>query len=250
MLYVSCSNQGGREYMEDYSMNGFIDKSQNIRFYSIFDGHGGSSVAEYCARNIKQKIKSNYHLKSKGNDRFMFNVFKSLDEDINALHTGSTATVVVVADNNKEIICANCGDSGAFLGFLNKFHILTSDHKVSDELQRLKNLGSPITKAPFDTYRINGLLNLSRSIGDHHLRKLGVIYNPFVTTIKKTKEMCFILLASDGLWDVFGYDEVHKIIVDSVFKKKHNPRIILNQLIREAQHRNSQDNISITLVFL
>lgn len=47
------SDIGQRDYMEDYSQYVHqlfnIDNKVQITYYAVFDGHGGSSCAEYCS---------------------------------------------------------------------------------------------------------------------------------------------------------------------------------------------------------
>lgn len=42
---------------------------------------------------------------------------------------------------------------------------------------------------------------MSRSIGDNGLDKL-VIADPYVAVVERTKEDEFLIMATDGLWDV------------------------------------------------
>ena len=49
---------------------------------------------------------------------------------------------------------------------------------------------------------MNGFLAMSRSIGDHHLRPY-VIAEPEVSSFDRCPEDEVLIIATDGLWDVF-----------------------------------------------
>lgn len=55
-------------------------------------------------------------------------------------------------------------------------------------------------------WRVDGVLAVSRSIGDAHLKD-WVLAEPDTRIIKLTPDMEFLVLASDGLWD-----EVRRIV--------------------------------------
>jgi len=44
---------------------------------------------------------------------------------------------------------------------------------------------------------------MSRSLGDHTLKNIGVIPEPEIREIELKEQDKFIVLASDGVWDVF-----------------------------------------------
>jgi serine/threonine protein phosphatase PrpC len=80
---------------------------------------------------------------------------------------GCTAVVVVILEN--EIICSNAGDSRAVLAVNGVAKDLSEDHKpaLEGERKRIHAAGSTITPEG----RVDGNLNLSRSIGDLRYKK-------------------------------------------------------------------------------
>jgi protein phosphatase 2C len=52
-------------------------------------------------------------------------------------------------------------------------------------------------------HRVMGVLAMSRAIGDHGLRPY-VISEPEVSVVSRTEDDEFLLLSSDGLWDVMN----------------------------------------------
>ncbi|XP_056849248.1 protein phosphatase 2C 3-like [Raphanus sativus] len=112
---------------------------------------------------------------------------------------GSTAVVSVVTP--EKIVVANCGDSRAVLCRNGKPVPLSTDHKPDrpDKLDRIQEAGGRVIY--WDGPRVLGVLAMSRAIGDNYLKPY-VSSEPEVTVTDRTEEDEFLILASDGLWDV------------------------------------------------
>jgi protein phosphatase 2C len=52
--------------------------------------------------------------------------------------------------------------------------------------------------------RVMGILATTRAIGDHDLRPYGVVPTPDVLELPRAAEHEFLVLGSDGLWDVLN----------------------------------------------
>jgi protein phosphatase 2C len=52
--------------------------------------------------------------------------------------------------------------------------------------------------------RVMGILATTRAIGDHDLRPYGVVPTPDVVVLPRAVDHEFLVLGSDGLWDVFN----------------------------------------------
>jgi len=52
--------------------------------------------------------------------------------------------------------------------------------------------------------RVMGMLATTRAIGDHDLRPYGVVPTPDVVKYERTGQEEYLVLASDGLWDVMS----------------------------------------------
>ncbi|CAA6655029.1 unnamed protein product [Spirodela intermedia] len=105
------------------------------------------------------------------------------------LRVGSTAVVAVVTPDR--VVVANCGDSRAVL--------CRNGPERPDELKRIQAAGGQVIY--WDCPRVLGVLSMSRAIGDHYLKPY-VTSEPEVTAIQRMEEDEFLILASDGLWDV------------------------------------------------
>ncbi len=90
---------------------------------------------------------------------------------------------------------------------------MSEDHKPNrpDERQRIESAGGVVVWA--GTWRVGGVLAVSRAFGDRMLKK-------YVVAIPDIKEEAlavhdeFIIMASDGLWDVFENQEAVDFVRD------------------------------------
>lgn len=76
-------------------------------------------------------------------------------------YAGATSCVVLLIDG--QLICANAGDSRCVLSVNSVAHEMSMDHKpdLPTEKLRIEQAGMFV-----DEQRVNGVLNLSRSLGD------------------------------------------------------------------------------------
>jgi serine/threonine protein phosphatase PrpC len=118
-----------------------------------------------------------------------------------------------------------------------------------DELERIQKHGYDVIRRriyKFDEkgMRQGGGLNLSRAIGDFFYEG-SVPCTPDVKTHTLTAEDKFLILASDGLWDVLTNDRVCMLA-----NQKKGEKEIAGYLVQTAYEENSQDNITAVVVNL
>lgn len=178
---------------------------------------------------------------------------------------GSTAVVAVVG--GEVVVVANCGDSRAVICRDGVAVPLSNDHKPNrpDELDRVEAAGGRVIN--WDGYRVLGVLATSRSIGDQHLKPF-VISEPEVTVSERTNADEFLILASDGLWDVISNEVACQVVRRCLDGQVGRIRKIENGrsshaieaksqvaeaatlLVEMAMGRGSRDNISAIVVEL
>ena len=142
--------------------------------------------------------------------------------------SGTTATVAYVTRDY--IVLASLGDSRAVLSTKKAGKVgaiqLTRDHVASDPVEKsaIESRGGSVLQIN-GLDRVNGTLAVSRSLGDSHLSSV-LSQTPDVTTFARgtildmcgelgnsVRFPCFLILASDGLWDVLPNTEVVSSIV-------------------------------------
>lgn len=242
-FYQEDKNLKYRQAMEDAGIcfPNYTENYQNSLF-AIFDGHGGVEVVKFIKDRfpnlIKQTITSNPSKSIEDNLKTSFSKIDSELKYYDSDYTGSTATIIYIENDN--LICANVGDSRAFLISKSGPKMISVDHKCSDpnETQRIIKSGGIIKKG-----RVYGQLILSRTIGDLYVKKYGVINEPSISKNKIIPNTKFCVIASDGLWDVIDQD-----LLFQISQKFHNAENLAKELVKTAIDKGSQDNVSCVVI--
>ncbi|KAK8448595.1 hypothetical protein SEVIR_7G057100v4 [Setaria viridis] len=148
-----------------------------------------------------------------------------LHRNIDCAFSGTTA--VTVFKQGQNLIICNLGDSRAVLGTRDEDNQLvavqlTVDLKPSipSEAERIKQRRGRVFSLPDEpnvarvwlpTFNSPGLA-MARSFGDFCLKNYGIISMPDVSYHCITEKDEFVVLATDGVWDVLSNDEVVSII--------------------------------------
>ncbi|KAK1393672.1 Protein-serine/threonine phosphatase [Heracleum sosnowskyi] len=272
----SISVKGRRKRMEDaLTVNlGFLMwESKKYDYFGVYDGHGGSQVAQACSDHLHKLVIKEVEKQARVMidwEKVMVTSFLRMDEQVIAERIdgsiGSTAIAAVVGE--EVMVVANCGDCRGVLSRSSNVVPLSSDHKPdrSDELKRIEVSGGVVVN--WNGKRVQGVLATSRSIGDEHLKPY-VIAEAEVTVKTRSDLDEFIILASDGLWDVISNEEACKfvrfclkrqsqeesvkkssVISDDENETKSRAAVAARNLKRIAMKRGSQDNISIIVIDL
>jgi serine/threonine protein phosphatase PrpC len=157
---------------------------------------------------------------------------------------GSTACVIyiTVENNNRVLYCANVGDTRAVLVKDNKGVRLTYDDRASDpkEHERIVSQGGIVFGG-----RVYGQLMLSRAFGDWELKTYGVSCEPHIIRYEIENEDKFLVIASDGVFDVMEDDDIFQLS-----KKQKNGKDFCDDIIKDTISRGSMDNISCFVIGL
>ncbi|KAM7272215.1 hypothetical protein ACFE04_026878 [Oxalis oulophora] len=287
---------GGRKEMEDAVRMelGFMTKGEEkYDFFGVYDGHGGAFVAEACKDRLHKVLVEVAAAAGNVNiihddewETLMIGCFEKMDEEVNDQfpEVGSTAVVAVLG--KEELVVANCGDSRAVISRNGVLVPLSVDHKRvgirlalyqyrfgslelwrgsicvnspdrADEYERIEAAGGKVVQ--WSGPRVLGILATSRSIGDKYLKPF-VIPKPEVRVCKRTDSDEFLILASDGLWDVVSNDracdivrkclngEIRKKSLHQVYESRAAEAAALLSEVAISLHSN--DNISVIVVDL
>jgi len=140
------------------------------------------------------------------------------------IHAGCTSIVVVMIENTLSV--ANAGDSRAVICHQGGIaEGLSIDHKPMQprEMSRITKAGGFINSFG----RVNGNLNLSRSIGDLKYKQTAglppseqmITAEPDITQIKLREGDEFIILGCDGIWDCLANDAAVKYVRERIDTK-------------------------------
>ena len=240
--YQEDKNLKYRQSMEDIGvvLPDFIPE-KNSSLFGIFDGHGGNDVVKYIKNRLPEIIKTNI---TKNNDPIelcLTSSFHKIDEELkfyDSEHTGSTATILLIQNNI--IYCANVGDSSAFIIYDSYLKKISTDHKCTDpkEEERILMSGGKITKN-----RVMGQLVLSRCLGDLYCKKYGVSNTPDISMNKLDGNVKYIVVASDGVWDVVAENDLMKLS-----QNRKNAEGLCKDLVKLSIDKDTKDNVSCIVI--
>lgn len=242
--------QGWRDRMEDAhlaigSLQQAVGSScsrgwANTAVFGVMDGHGGEEVAHFVQRylplalaqgppeDITTALVAAFHrMDELLSDPSYHEELTSLANGMSPVLRGRLAnpdtigcTAVVCCIRPDSIVVANAGDSRAVLCRRGQALEMSQDHKpnLPGELRRIQRAGGCVMEqhvAGTTHYRVNGNLNLSRSIGDLNYKQnyqlmpkdQMICCTPDVRSFNRQPGDEFIIIACDGVWDVLNSQE-------------------------------------------
>jgi serine/threonine protein phosphatase PrpC len=234
---------------------------ENVLVAGVFDGHGGTSCVDFVAENLCDRIakslpsdgKRLHHL-----EQAMMEGFEACDEEFMRLaqesNNNSGCCALMAFVHETELVLGWVGDCRAVFydGFTAKQ--LTTDHRADQEseFKRITDLGGDITNN-----RINGVLSPSRCFGDRDIRLKSnegvLISEPSILTISSLKPVlsskrnAFLILATDGVWDVLTNQEACEIVLRALKLTNYNPETAALRLV-EAASSLTADDVSVCVL--
>ncbi|GFZ16908.1 protein phosphatase 2C family protein [Actinidia rufa] len=228
---------------------------EDMMFCGIFDGHG--SWGHYVAKRVRETLP--------------LSLCAAVDQDlaqhckIDSFYSGTTALTVV--RQGELIFVANVGDSRAVLATTSDDGSLvpvqlTTDFKPNlpqeaerifqckgrvfclDDESGVHRLWLPAEESPG--------LAMSRAFGDYCVKDFGLISVPEVTQRHITAKDQFVVLATDGVWDVISpMKRQYKSYLRR--QKGKNPlNVLVNHAVRAWKHKRrgiATDDISAICLF-
>lgn len=245
--------------------------------FGIFDGHGGSAAAQLAATYFEKNFSLPLRLPT-SSKKYFETIFEQTNKSILPSTTsGTTAVIAYIAHDEKiqdTLYIAWTGDSRAVLGRPNNTLLYeTKDHKPDDSEERKLIEAKPgcfvTPKTKPSPARVNGVLGISRALGDRDLNKCISAEPAIVSVPLDPRHHRLLILACDGIWDVLTsqqaltlvgkYLEEQKAILHTVAE-----RAIANEttterghtilalaaraLIDAAYERGSHDNLSALVI--
>lgn len=235
---------GTRDNNEDTFNFNISDEHKYPSYFGIYDGHYGEKCSKFLERNFIKSINpSDFENDEKIKEYFlkMDNDFYNDNEKKNRSYynnEGSTCTIVQTQKIKKviKITCANVGDSLSFVSFVKDkqryIKELCVEHHYQNEIE--KERISKVLGFDYTGDRFLGL-NLSRAFGNQCKKELKDCerygeYNGLITVEpsichveinENKKEFQFIVIASDGLWNMKTINEVNQFVLDRLEEQKN-----------------------------
>ncbi|EOA30931.1 hypothetical protein CARUB_v10014078mg [Capsella rubella] len=282
-----CSNRGEKGINQDRAIvwEGF-GCQEDITFCGMFDGHGpwGHVIAKRVKKSFPSSLLCQWQqtLASLSSSpecsspldlwkQACLKTFSVIDLDlkinpsIDSYCSGCTALTAVLQGDH--LVIANAGDSRAVLATTSDDGSglvpvqLSVDFKpnIPEEAERIKQSDGRLFCLDDEpgVYRVGmpngGSLGLavSRAFGDYCLKDFGLVSEPEVTYRKITDKDQFLILATDGMWDVMTNDEAVEIVRGVKERRKSAKRLVERAVVLWRRKRRSiaMDDISVLCLF-
>ncbi|CAA6654837.1 unnamed protein product [Spirodela intermedia] len=263
-------------------------------FVGVYDGHGGPEAARFVNEHLFNYLRKFLSEQKGMSADIIRKAFLATEEDFLSHVQNQWLTKPQIAAVGScclvSIICggllyiANAGDSRAVLGVYNKtFKDITAVQ--IEELHLLHPEDPQIVLLKHNVWRVKGLIQVSRSIGDAYLKKaefnrepllpkfrLPKTFNkpilsaePSIVTHQLSPQDQFLILASDGLWEQLTNQEAVEIVHNSPRNgiarrlvkaalqeaaKKREMRYSDLKKIDRGIRRHFHDDITVVVLFL
>ncbi|GLT42961.1 hypothetical protein SLA2020_169380 [Shorea laevis] len=275
-------------------------------FVGVYDGHGGPETSRYINDHLFQHLKRFTSEQQTMSIDVIRKAYQATEEGFFSLVTREWATRPQIAAVGScclvGVVCggtlyvANLGDSRAVLGRVVKATgevlaiQLSAEHNaciesVRQELQSLHPDDSQIVVLRHNVWRVKGLIQISRSIGDVYLKRAEFnreplyakfrLREPFKRPILSSEPSIsvhqlqphdqFIIFASDGLWEHLTNQDAVDIVQNHPHSgsarrlvkaalqeaaKKREMRYSDLKKIDRGVRRHFHDDITVIVVFL
>ncbi|KAB5519422.1 hypothetical protein DKX38_023741 [Salix brachista] len=253
------------EVIEDYSQ---VETGRDATFIGVYDGHGGPDASRFISDHLFLNLMRHARERGTISEEILRSAFSATEDGFLTLVRRSCAIKPLIAAVGScclvgviwrgMLYVANLGDSRAVIASLGRSskivaEQLTRDHNASLEevRQELKSLhpdDSQIVVMKRGVWRIKGIIQVSRSIGDAYLKRPEFsldssfprfhlpepIRRPVLTSEPSMYSRVllpndkFVIFASDGLWEQLTNQEAVDIVCN-------NPRAgIARKLVKTA----------------
>jgi protein phosphatase 1L len=250
ILYGVAEDIGLRPSMEDAHAV-FDVQEEGLFSVEVYDGHSGEAAA-YAASEIVTphflSLLRSERSKSADDKRpyreLLREAYLEADSYIvnRGIESGTAAATFHILDGR--FLAANAGDSRVIMGTRRDVVQLTLDHKpdVPAERSRIESLGGSVIT--YGVPRVQGLLAMSRALGDRVLKPY-VSPEPRIVEGILGSENDFAVVACDGVWDVLKPRDVVGVARDV-----GDPQLAAERIVAKALSAGSSDNVTVIVLDL
>jgi serine/threonine protein phosphatase PrpC len=208
---------------------------------------------------------------------YIIDCFKSADIDMTKQSSfdyySSGTTCNLVIQLNKNLICANVGNSRGIIiydtnGHTNRgIYQISTDHipELPQEKQRIYNKGGMVDRftdksgRKYGHYRIYKKgqatpgIHISRALGDFDAKGCGVINVPDIKEYHLNNNSKYMVICSDGIWEVLTNEYVRDL--GNIYYKKGQVDHFCYDLVQiamnnwKSQFPNYMDDIAVVCVY-
>ncbi|KAI3447635.1 hypothetical protein Pfo_004300 [Paulownia fortunei] len=283
-----------------------LDSGPSGTFVGVYDGHGGPETSRFVNESLFPNLKKFASEHQDMSANVIKKAFLETEEEFLSIvrqqwlikpqlaSVGTCCLVGVIC--NGLLYVANAGDSRVVLGRADKAVRgvaaiqLSTEHNanvesVRDELRALHRDDSQIVVLKHKVWRVKGLIQVSRSIGDAYLKRSEFNREPLLPKFRLSEPFSkpilspepsmfihklnpkdhFLIFASDGLWEHLSNQEAVDIVnsyprlgiarrlVKSALRvaaKKREMRYSDLKKIDRGVRRHFHDDITVVVIFI
>ncbi|XVE61261.1 hypothetical protein DITRI_Ditri06bG0025500 [Diplodiscus trichospermus] len=235
--------------IEDHSQ---VETGKDATFFGVYDGHGGPDASRYISDHLFQNFIRLAQANGTISEDILRSAFSATEDGFLTLvrrtcrikpliaAIGSCCLVGVIWRGTLYI--ANLGDSRAVIGYLGRSNKIVAEQltrddsasmeEVRQELRSLHPDDSHIVVMKHGVWRIKGIIQVSRSIGDAYLKRPEFSLDPSFPRFHLSEpirrpvltaepSLCarvlqpsdkFLIFASDGLWEHLTNQQAVEIV--------------------------------------
>jgi serine/threonine protein phosphatase PrpC len=267
----------GRDKMEDRQVIACpLARTSGASLLAVCDGHRGARAADFVVAQLPHRVRACWSADAQKGvttpEGVLSDVLARCEADLavrerqrwdeRVQRMGAAAagqrdwpgtTVAALLQAGDTLAWAGVGDCRAVLCRAGAAQQLTRNHVVADaqERARIEAAGGMVRSAPDGSLRVGAAqLQVSRSIGDFDAKGNGetggLSAEAECRSCTLSDQDEFVILASDGLWDVVSNADAVALVHDTV----KNPSMAAKRLAVEALARGGTDNVTVIVCFL
>jgi serine/threonine protein phosphatase PrpC len=237
MKISTATAKGARYYQEDRS---FVLPTEKGMYLGVFDGHGGSECAEYCANRMPDIL-------AEFPDVFL--ALEALSAETRGMYAGSTASIVFIPKDEYSVHVAVIGDSPVIVKRADGSIWVSPEHNVRTNMAEAD---AAIARGGFVSggylfASFSGVgLQMSRALGDASLDKV-LLRTPDMAIVHGCGAGNFVLVCTDGAVDPSHANEAEGIAsIVSLVEGGYDAQ----QIVDRALAIPTRDNVTALLVTL
>mgnify|MGYP005840838495 CR=1 FL=1 len=246
----SVEDMGYRNSMEDDHAV-YHDDLKSFFSAEVYDGHGGRKAAQIAAEMVTPHFLHEWSKESEKQRKdqlptpdLLRNAYLAVDRYVTESGFDSGTTAAGIYFIGDRFFAINCGDTRIVMGTEGGAITLTVDHKpdLPAEQQRIEEKGGHVVC--LGVARVQGILAVSRAIGDRSLKPF-VVAEPRIVVGYVGRENDFVVVACDGVWDVLSPE-----IAIAIARAAENAQAAAENIRTSAIDSGSTDNITVLVLDL
>lgn len=249
-FYSAAAHKGDvRENMEDaYAIHKLTpDKGETYTLFMVLDGHGGvdavhlvldmfpTILEDQLSTCLKEDVKT-FRMTA---IRRAFNLCEKEAERMH-LKSGTTLSIILFEHKSKEAWSANVGDSTTYVKDEGcKIRKISQDHSVHLKCERERVEKTHVIDESYISIKGgDSTLNMTRSIGD-----IDIVTDatPYIKKIPSWGK--YIVMATDGVWDVMTPKEIANI-----WSQCKDPTKCADYILQIRNEKEQHDNSCIITI--